>query len=406
MAGAGWHGSTDEIQVLVDELAETLGRSVVVNDPLVRQVYSSRHFDDEDPVRVRAVLQRDAGAAVVAYVLGQDLQRWSGTGVLPAVPELGLLPRLCAPLRGDGEFLGTLMVIDADSSLSEAEISSIGETATTVSALLAARAAASDTARAVRERAVRALLSPDGKKRDAGLEQLQDAGFPDRGNAIVTVAEVVSETHTTAQIELALRSAQATVEASSRVPAIGSVRGNHAVFVQQHPAPASPAHLVGQSRGIQTTLRRALGPDARTAVGVGAHVVGLADARGSFRQAEVALRAARRLPQLDGVGLWDQLGEFAVLLCIPDDTPPDSPVTRGLRALWNHEAGPRLLKTLRTYLDNAGSAPRTAAALNLHRTSLYYRLRQIQEITGMDLDDGCDRLVLHLALRLEDVLPH
>ncbi|GAA2552435.1 helix-turn-helix domain-containing protein [Pseudonocardia hydrocarbonoxydans] len=77
------------------------------------------------------------------------------------------------------------------------------------------------------------------------------------------------------------------------------------------------------------------------------------------------------------------------------------PAARALRALAAHDPGDRLRETLAVYLDEAGSAPRTAKALALHRTSLYHRLRRIEEITGMDLSDGRDRLVLHLGLRLD-----
>ena len=40
------------------------------------------------------------------------------------------------------------------------------------------------------------------------------------------------------------------------------------------------------------------------------------------------------------------------------------------------------------------------AALSLHRGGLYYRLRRIEEIAGVNLHDGEDRLMCHLALRL------
>jgi len=43
---------------------------------------------------------------------------------------------------------------------------------------------------------------------------------------------------------------------------------------------------------------------------------------------------------------------------------------------------------------------RTAAALAIHRQTLYYRLGRIEQLTGLDLGDGGDRLTLHLALRL------
>ncbi|MFC3578012.1 helix-turn-helix domain-containing protein [Streptomyces yaanensis] len=59
---------------------------------------------------------------------------------------------------------------------------------------------------------------------------------------------------------------------------------------------------------------------------------------------------------------------------------------------------------MRCFLESAGSIPRTAEVLQIHRTSLYYRLRQIQEITGLDLDNGADRLILHLGLRIHELL--
>ena len=59
-----------------------------------------------------------------------------------------------------------------------------------------------------------------------------------------------------------------------------------------------------------------------------------------------------------------------------------------------------LVTTLETYLDRAGDAQATAAALFIHRTTLYHRLRRIAEISGADLRDGDDRLALHVGLRM------
>ena len=51
------------------------------------------------------------------------------------------------------------------------------------------------------------------------------------------------------------------------------------------------------------------------------------------------------------------------------------------------------------WLDRAGSPQRAAAALCIHRQTLYYRLGRIAELTGLDLADGADRLLLHLGVR-------
>jgi hypothetical protein len=47
-----------------------------------------------------------------------------------------------------------------------------------------------------------------------------------------------------------------------------------------------------------------------------------------------------------------------------------------------------LLQTQETYLDLAGNALASAERLRLHRTSLYYRIRHMTELTYTDLKDG------------------
>ena len=56
------------------------------------------------------------------------------------------------------------------------------------------------------------------------------------------------------------------------------------------------------------------------------------------------------------------------------------------------------LPHMRRYLELAGSVKATAAALQVHRQTLYYRLSRIEQVTGLDLSDGEDRLRLHLGL--------
>ena len=58
-----------------------------------------------------------------------------------------------------------------------------------------------------------------------------------------------------------------------------------------------------------------------------------------------------------------------------------------------------LARTAEVYLDRAGQAGRTAAELGIHRQTLYYRLSRIEQLTGLDLDDGEDRLLLHMTLK-------
>jgi len=46
---------------------------------------------------------------------------------------------------------------------------------------------------------------------------------------------------------------------------------------------------------------------------------------------------------------------------------------------------------------------RAARQLRVHRTTLYYRLGRAEQISGLNLRDGRDRLLLHLVLGLRRV---
>jgi len=91
---------------------------------------------------------------------------------------------------------------------------------------------------------------------------------------------------------------------------------------------------------------------------------------------------------------WDAIGPFRLLTALPPDVAHD-PAVRALLGTAHRE----LARTAEVFLDRAGQAGRTAAELGIHRQTLYYRLSRVEQLTGLDLDDGEDRLLLHMALK-------
>ena len=63
--------------------------------------------------------------------------------------------------------------------------------------------------------------------------------------------------------------------------------------------------------------------------------------------------------------------------------------------------GSALTETLGTLLRHNCGYTETAAALFIHRSTLLYRLRRIQELTALDLEDPDTRLYLQLSLLME-----
>jgi len=63
------------------------------------------------------------------------------------------------------------------------------------------------------------------------------------------------------------------------------------------------------------------------------------------------------------------------------------------------EGGGELLTTLSAYLDHESGIAATATALGLHRNTIAVRIRRVQELLGIDMNDPEARLALHLACR-------
>ncbi|MFD7130892.1 PucR family transcriptional regulator [Streptomyces sp. NPDC059894] len=396
---------SDALQTLIEELAQFLGRSVVLDDPVVRFICSSRHYGDADAVRIRSLLQGQADDDIIRYVLDQGVAQWRAPGYIEGRDDLGLNARYCVPLRERGHLLGLLMVMAPDKDLTEEEIGAISRTAPAVAAQMYAEHRAGDAEEAHAQELLLGLLGASPVGRGTAHRQLAEGGLvPDAPHALVTVVRAPGSLEASGQVEVALRGALEGFRRTRSAHGLLAVNGDRAVLLQVGERPLRAQEVTAQCTRIVEALDTYLGASAGAVVGVGGRQDGLADAWISYEQALVAARAARRMPHLGRVGDWDELGEFAVLFQLPDRALNPSLLPQPLRTLLEAAGGHRLVDTLRSFLEHAGSVPRTAEALQIHRTSLYYRLKQIQEITGLDLDDGRDRLVLHLGLQVRELL--
>jgi PucR C-terminal helix-turn-helix domain len=138
---------------------------------------------------------------------------------------------------------------------------------------------------------------------------------------------------------------------------------------------------------------------AGSLVGIGGRCRDLRGVPRSWRQAQWSVRVAQYDSRFSPVASWDQLGAYRIVATGGAGLLQDAVLTSSVRALLDHR-NVDLLDTARAYLDHAGDAAATSAYLGIHRQTLYYRLAKTQEITGLDLSVGADRLELHIGLTL------
>ncbi|HJP73200.1 MAG TPA: helix-turn-helix domain-containing protein [Pseudonocardiaceae bacterium] len=391
------------VETVIDQLAEELSRSVVINDPAMQMLYASAHYGDEDPVRVKALLNRGAEPRARGHVLAQGVSHWTRAGLIPANDEIGMYARVCVPVRWEGELLGLLMVMDADGSITTAELGRVNEIAQELAFALhndKARSGAADDD----EQLVLDLVGTDPAARRNAVATLHASGRGERFSTVTTAGIAVTGGSTTTRphVEIALRNALSARSRLDRADAMFAVTGESAVLLIGSP-PRKSEPVTRRVEGVLDRTHELASGHFRCVAGVGSTGDGLDHAAHSLRQARLARRAAE-LGLRGPVATWDSLGAYGPLLSIPPEQLTETTLPQELQRLLAVDPDGQLAATLRAYLDAAGNGPLAAMQLHIHRTTLYYRLGRIHELTGLEVADGSTRLALHLGLGMLDVL--
>ena len=395
------------VQGVIDRLADHLQRSIVLNDPAIKMLYSSIHFGDEDDVRVRAMLQRGGDAKAVGHVLAQGVSGWTAPGVIPAKPEIGMKRRVCVPIRWRGELLGQLMVMDADTSLTPRELASVSEAAQEIAIALAAEGQVGLDSGPL-EQAVADLISGEPTLRRRAIGEFAEDHVLDRFEHVAAIEVGLSALSTRpaddAHVAMALRAALSTPykQSAGTGRALGAVFSGTAVLLLGGPIAPAESGMEAHAKRMLEQLRDLAAGHFECRAGVGGSVRGLELAYKSAAQARLARRAADTVLRRN-VAAWSGLGPYGPLLQIPahrlEDSLPDE-----LHRLIDIEGEGDLVATVRAYLDHAGNGPAAAEQLHVHRTTLYYRLGRVSDLSGLDLSDGRTRLSLHLGLAMMDLI--
>jgi hypothetical protein len=396
-----------ELQQLVDSVAAKLSRPAIVEDRRQRLVAYSRHSEPIDAVRHASILQRCVSAEVMAWVQRFELAKARGPVRTPQNLSLGMLPRVCVPIRHRDLLLGYLWFVDEEESMT-AEQLALAETAAQGFALALYREVLAGELASSREtEAIRNLLLAESDAQAYAARTLIDGGHfdPSLGVVVLVARPVLApDVRPDDQVRLAIE---------------------HVLVNLRHELPARHAlHLVSYSDGLllfgtegeaaEPTVDRCLtqldhalqsalsGLEQASSfvVGVGRPRSYLEEARGSYLEASQAARIAALMPDVGRIARWSQLGIYRVLAQVSTRDLGELVLHPGLeRLLADPEAAP-LLRTLEVYLDLAGNALATSERLQLHRTSLYYRIQRLEHLAETNLKDGNERLSLHLGLKL------
>lgn len=379
-------GQLDQLQRAVDAVADSTGCPATLEDRDLNLVASSGHEDVIDEVRSASILRRRSSAGVQALFGAFGIARSEWPMRIPGDRATGRLGRWCVPVRWRQVTYGYLWLLDPAGQVSLEQLERLDDVVDQAAAVMALRSRSAErTTWAVGE-----LLSDDAEARARALDELRAHGSLPRSGTVFVAALAPRREGELGPVNTWL------------LPhtVIAAPVGRWAALVIPERAAAAPASVA--SRVAQNLLPQH--PE-----GVAGGVSGAVDpseAQLGRRQAGAALgvalgRLAARDPGPDAVVLdWAGLG-VRRLLAVADAAALTAALDEDrLSRLLAADA--ELVRTVRTYLDLGCSAARTANALVIHRQTLYQRLRRAEELSGLDLSAGEDRLLVHLALLVRE----
>lgn len=394
LAGAG-------IPAIVDRLEEITGHPVAWQDIEGAVVHAS-------PRAAAAGLRESLEVGILA------LRRWAeGEVVVAADPPVhefelgdGALNRLVAPIPARDGLGGFISIVAPETELDQ------------IARLAVARAASACAVELGRERAVlqardelegeflESLLAGTYSSEAAVRHRGERLGFELGGEVVVLIARQDGGVDSSLRVRRDQLTTGAKGWVQRRAPtALTTVRQGALTAILPLSGVEPPPDLRRLAGDLRMECAGALG-GAEVSVGVGRPKSGITGVRSCYREAEQALVMGVRLFGPGRVTSFADLGLYRLLFAMQTSTELREFFDDQVKPLveYDRRTGAGLMKTLDAFFRCHGSPTEIAGLLHLHRNTVLYRLRRIEDVGRLRLDNPDTRLNLHLCLKVREVL--
>jgi sugar diacid utilization regulator len=195
---------------------------------------------------------------------------------------------------------------------------------------------------------------------------------------------------------------------ATRAPeAIVSARESEVVVVTTVPEASSGPAMDARQLAAACLARLAeLFPAAKVVIGIGGTCRDPGEIARSYAQAQRTTQTLQRLGRTGAVSAFSDLGILRLLLQVPDlaELRSFAADVLGKLSMHEHEHKSEYLTTLACYFRENNSPQRASRILHVHPNTVAYRVKRIEEITGLRLDNYSDRLIAQVALEILDSL--
>ena len=404
------------LQEAADTLARLVGDSVTIETPQDQLLVFSALKQQVDRVREETILYRHGNRQIRRWLdrEGYTARLFESDEPLRIPPneDLNFPGRLALRVAFDGEVLGVIWLADVNAKLTETNGEILTEAAEVVATILLRERTVVQRDAELRAEFVEDII----RGRIANPEYVRSVARSlgwniDRLQQALAVVVDDVESFRRNQINQSGRRSFPLRERLTELIRLEALAVDPDAFVASQrdgalilldPGAQDLASRKGGALALGESIVKRIGDQdmgSTVTVGVGRDFPSLDGLTESYRQAVTAASVgSSRLGGSQALH-FDELGIHRILhvLQTHDNQPPDA-----LAALVDYDRrhNTDLVKTLKVYFETMGRPSAASQILHLHRNSLDYRIKRIQEIAGTSLEHPDTRLVLELGIRL------
>jgi len=345
------------------------------------------------------------------------------------LPKVGGMPAIIvAPILVGDEVPSYLVTIDPAENLFGEDMSLLvtEHAATICGVILGRERVVAAAARRVRDDLVEGLLLGRGRDNaDAGRWAAHLGYDPARDHNVLAIAFDLPAAADAMTQDGLVRDSSAqrqriweSIEhfVATRAPeAIVSARESEVVVVAAAPDEHAPGEHAAQAMDARQLAAACLArmaelfPAVKVVIGIGGSCRDPGEIARSYAQAQRTTQTLQRLgpsSRAGTVSAFGDLGILRLLLQVPDlaELRSFAADVLGKLSMHEHEHKSEYLTTLACYFRENNSPQRASRILHVHPNTVAYRVKRIEEITGLRLDNYTDRLIAQVALEILDSL--
>jgi len=184
-----------------------------------------------------------------------------------------------------------------------------------------------------------------------------------------------------------------------------SASRSDSVVVLVQPGKMDAEEVIGLAGELQGVIGEMV-PEVSISLGIGRPHRQLIDLRQSYYEASYAIKIRRLKGEPGVIASFADLGSYGLLLGLQDTLSLEVFYDSVLGKLqeYDEQNSSDLVKSLACFLEANGHWGDAAEKLYVHRHTLRYRMKRVEEITGRDLDQSQDRMEFWLALKAKELI--